>query len=122
MACPSSSRPSRTRRSARRDRRGVAAATTSLPEKPGGVRNWDYRYCWIRDATFTLLALLASGYREEAHAWRDWLLRAIAGDPSQLQIMYAIDGARRLPPAVWVIGLAILVAILLYFFTLRGGH
>jgi GH15 family glucan-1,4-alpha-glucosidase len=75
----------------------VAAATTSLPEDPGGVRNWDYRYCWLRDATLTLQSLLAAGYTEEASAWREWLLRAVAGDPSKLQIMYAIDGRRRLP-------------------------
>jgi GH15 family glucan-1,4-alpha-glucosidase len=75
----------------------VAAVTTSLPEQLGGPRNWDYRYCWIRDATFSLLALLESGYREEAKAWREWLVRALAGDPSQLQIMYGIGGERRLP-------------------------
>ncbi|HKS98642.1 MAG TPA: glycoside hydrolase family 15 protein [Rugosimonospora sp.] len=75
----------------------VAAATTSLPEQPGGPRNWDYRYCWLRDSTYTLQALQAAGYAEEAKAWRDWLLRAVAGDPEQLQIMYAIDGTRRLP-------------------------
>ena len=75
----------------------VAAPTTSLPEKLGGVRNWDYRYCWLRDATFTLMTLMAAGYREEACAWRDWLLRAVAGDPSQLQIMYGVAGERRLP-------------------------
>ncbi|HEY3787592.1 MAG TPA: glycoside hydrolase family 15 protein, partial [Urbifossiella sp.] len=74
----------------------VAATTTSLPEKIGGVRNWDYRYCWLRDATLSLLALLNSGYTDEAAAWREWLLRAIAGDPSQLQIMYGIGGERRL--------------------------
>jgi GH15 family glucan-1,4-alpha-glucosidase len=74
----------------------VAAPTTSLPEQIGGVRNWDYRYCWIRDATLTLLALLNSGYREEAHAWREWLLRAVAGTPTGLQIMYGLDGSRRL--------------------------
>jgi GH15 family glucan-1,4-alpha-glucosidase len=74
----------------------LAAATTSLPEKLGGVRNWDYRYCWVRDATFTLLSLLRTGYVEEARAWRTWLLRAAAGDPSQLNIMYGIDGRRRL--------------------------
>jgi GH15 family glucan-1,4-alpha-glucosidase len=74
----------------------VAAATTSLPEWPGGVRNWDYRYCWLRDATFTLQALLAGGFRGEAEAWRDWLLRAVAGDPSKLQIMYGVAGERRL--------------------------
>lgn len=74
----------------------VAAPTTSLPESLGGVRNWDYRYCWLRDATFTLYALLQSGYRSEAEAWREWLLRAVAGSPSQLQIMYGIAGERRL--------------------------
>ncbi|TFZ04745.1 glycoside hydrolase family 15 protein [Ramlibacter rhizophilus] len=74
----------------------VAALTTSLPEKLGGVRNWDYRYCWIRDATLALYALLTSGYRDEARAWREWLLRAVAGDPRQLQIMYGIHGERRL--------------------------
>jgi GH15 family glucan-1,4-alpha-glucosidase len=75
----------------------VAAATTSLPEEIGGVRNWDYRYCWLRDATYTLQALLAAGFRREAGAWRDWLLRAIAGQPETLQILYGLDGARRLP-------------------------
>ncbi|WP_309075048.1 glycoside hydrolase family 15 protein [Paenarthrobacter sp.] len=75
----------------------VAAATTSLPEQIGGSRNWDYRFCWLRDATLTLQSLLAAGYTEEAAAWRDWLLRAIAGDPSELQIVYGLDGARRLP-------------------------
>jgi GH15 family glucan-1,4-alpha-glucosidase len=75
----------------------VAAPTTSLPEWPGGVRNWDYRYCWLRDATFTLYALALAGYQSEAAAWRDWLLRAVAGDPSKLQIMYGIAGERRLP-------------------------
>jgi GH15 family glucan-1,4-alpha-glucosidase len=75
----------------------VAAATTSLPEEIGGVRNWDYRYCWLRDATYALQALLAAGFRREAGAWRDWLLRAIAGQPEALQIVYSIDGARRLP-------------------------
>ncbi|HEX5515879.1 MAG TPA: glycoside hydrolase family 15 protein [Gammaproteobacteria bacterium] len=76
---------------------GIAAApTTSLPEDPGGVRNWDYRFCWIRDATLALYALLSSGYREEAQAWRLWLLRAAAGDPRQLQIMYGLGGERRL--------------------------
>ncbi|GAC1527755.1 MAG: glycoside hydrolase family 15 protein [Marmoricola sp.] len=74
----------------------VAAATTSLPEQLGGPRNWDYRFCWLRDATYTLQALLAAGYRDEAKAWREWLLRAAAGDPAELQIMYAIDGTRRL--------------------------
>jgi GH15 family glucan-1,4-alpha-glucosidase len=75
----------------------VAAATTSLPEEPGGVRNWDYRYCWLRDSTLTLGALLAAGYLEEAEAWRDWLLRAVAGSPADLQIMYGLAGERRLP-------------------------
>jgi GH15 family glucan-1,4-alpha-glucosidase len=74
----------------------VAAATTSLPEWIGGVRNWDYRYCWIRDATLTLYALLTSGYRSEARAWREWLLRAAAGHPSEMQIMYGLSGERRL--------------------------
>jgi GH15 family glucan-1,4-alpha-glucosidase len=74
----------------------VAAPTTSLPECLGGVRNWDYRYCWLRDATFTLFALLSSGYTEEACQWRDWLLRAIAGQPHELQTMYSIMGDRRL--------------------------
>ncbi len=75
----------------------VAAPTTSLPEKIGGVRNWDYRFCWLRDATFTLYALLLSGYREEAQEWREWLLRAVAGSPSEVQVMYSLAGARRLP-------------------------
>jgi len=75
----------------------VAAATTSLPEQLGGPRNWDYRYCWLRDASFTLQALLGAGYLEEAKAWREWLLRAVAGNPSDLQIMYGLDGTRRLP-------------------------
>ncbi|MGZ4509730.1 MAG: glycoside hydrolase family 15 protein [Blastococcus sp.] len=75
----------------------VAAATTSLPEQLGGGRNWDYRYCWLRDATFTLQALLGTGYLKEARAWREWLLRAVAGDPADLQIMYTLDGARRVP-------------------------
>jgi GH15 family glucan-1,4-alpha-glucosidase len=75
----------------------VAAATTSLPEELGGARNWDYRYCWLRDATYALQALLAAGFRQEAGAWRDWLLRAIAGQPEALQIVYSIDGSRRLP-------------------------
>jgi len=74
----------------------VAAPTTSLPEKLGGVRNWDYRFCWLRDATLTLLALMNAGYYDEAQAWRDWLLRAAAGSPSQLQIMYGLAGERRL--------------------------
>ncbi|MER6133274.1 glycoside hydrolase family 15 protein [Streptomyces sp. NPDC001815] len=75
----------------------VAAPTTSLPEEIGGVRNWDYRYCWLRDSTLTLGALLACGYQEEAEAWRDWLLRAVAGDPADLQIMYGLAGERRIP-------------------------
>ncbi|MHB8453036.1 MAG: glycoside hydrolase family 15 protein [Mycobacteriales bacterium] len=76
---------------------GIAAAlTTSLPEQLGGVRNWDYRYCWLRDATFTLLALVYAGFDDEARAWREWLLRAIAGDPARLQIMYGVAGERRL--------------------------
>jgi GH15 family glucan-1,4-alpha-glucosidase len=74
----------------------VAAPTTSLPEKLGGARNWDYRYCWLRDATFTLLALMNSGYTEEALAWHNWLLRAVAGSPENMQIMYGIMGQRRL--------------------------
>ena len=74
----------------------VAAPTTSLPEHLGGVRNWDYRYCWLRDATFTLYALMLGGYIEEACAWREWLLRAVAGNPSQLNIMYGLAGERRL--------------------------
>ena len=74
----------------------VAAATTSLPEEIGGIRNWDYRYCWLRDATFTLCALMASGFTKEARDWRDWLIRAIAGDPDQMQIMYGVGGERRL--------------------------
>ena len=75
----------------------VAAATTSLPEHLGGVRNWDYRLCWLRDATFTLYSLMSAGYTDEAREWRQWLLRAAAGDPSQLQILYGIAGERRLP-------------------------
>ncbi|MGD7705243.1 glycoside hydrolase family 15 protein [Microlunatus sp. Y2014] len=75
----------------------VAAATTSLPEELGGSRNWDYRYCWLRDTTFTLQALLGTGFVAEATAWRDWLLRAVAGDPADLQIMYDLHGARRIP-------------------------
>jgi GH15 family glucan-1,4-alpha-glucosidase len=75
----------------------VAAATTSLPETLGGSRNWDYRYCWLRDSTFTLGALIGAGLLEEARAWQQWVLRAVAGDPADAQIMYAIDGARRLP-------------------------
>jgi len=74
----------------------VAAATTSLPEQLGGVRNWDYRYCWLRDATFTLYALMTGGYSEEAKAWRNWLINAVAGTPATLQIMYGLAGERRL--------------------------
>jgi GH15 family glucan-1,4-alpha-glucosidase len=84
----------------------VAAATTSLPEYLGGIRNWDYRYCWIRDATFTLYALMLGGYMDEARAWREWLLRAVAGKPSELQIMYGPAGERRLTELVlkWLPG------------------
>ncbi len=80
----------------------VAAPTTSLPEKLGGQRNWDYRFCWLRDATFTLLALMNSGYTEEATAWHNWLLRAAAGEPVNMQIMYGIMGQRRL--LEWEVG------------------
>jgi GH15 family glucan-1,4-alpha-glucosidase len=84
----------------------VAAPTTSLPETLGGIRNWDYRYCWLRDATFTLLALLSSGFQEEAQEWRGWLRRAVAGDPAQVQIMYGIAGERRLDERIvpWLSG------------------
>jgi GH15 family glucan-1,4-alpha-glucosidase len=84
----------------------VAAATTSLPEEIGGVRNWDYRYCWLRDATYTLQAMIAAGFRREAGAWRDWLLRSIAGRPDTLQILYSLDGRRRLPEVAlpWLSG------------------
>ena len=75
----------------------VAAATTSLPETLGGSRNWDYRYCWLRDTAFTLGALVGAGLREEARSWQQWVLRAAAGDPADAQIMYGIDGTRRLP-------------------------
>ncbi len=75
----------------------VAAATTSLPEKLGGQRNWDYRYCWLRDATMTLLAFMSLGYFDEARAWRDWLSRSVAGNPDQMQIMYGLAGERHLP-------------------------
>ena len=75
----------------------VAAPTTSLPEELGGARNWDYRYCWLRDATFTLLAMMNGGYVNEANNWRRWLLRSIGGDPSQVQIMYGIGGEQRIP-------------------------
>jgi GH15 family glucan-1,4-alpha-glucosidase len=74
----------------------IAAPTTSLPEWPGGMRNWDYRYCWLRDATFTLNAMLLAGYDDEAAAWREWLLRAVAGSPDDLQILYGVTGVRRL--------------------------
>ncbi|MBV7695189.1 glycoside hydrolase family 15 protein [Streptomyces sp. TRM70350] len=86
----------------------VAAPTTSLPEEIGGVRNWDYRYCWLRDSTLTLGALLTAGYREEAEAWRDWLVRAVAGAPADMQIMYGLAGERRLPESVlpWLNGFA----------------
>ncbi|QGQ19225.1 glycoside hydrolase family 15 protein [Cellulomonas sp. JZ18] len=77
----------------------VAAATTSLPESPGGERNWDYRFCWLRDAALTLEALIEQGFRAEATEWRDWLMRAVAGDPRDLQIMYRLDGGRRLREA-----------------------
>ena len=84
----------------------VAAATTSLPERLGGVRNWDYRYCWLRDATFALLALMNLGYFDEAQAWRDWLMRAVAGRPEQVQIMYGVAGERWLPELIvpWLPG------------------
>ncbi|HEY8281302.1 MAG TPA: glycoside hydrolase family 15 protein [Leifsonia sp.] len=84
----------------------VAAPTTSLPEQPGGPRNWDYRFCWLRDATLALQSLLTAGYEDEARAWRDWLLRAVAGDPSDLRIMYGLDGRRRLPEETidWLAG------------------
>ena len=75
----------------------VAAPTTSLPERLGGKRNWDYRFCWLRDATFTLIALMNAGYYEDARAWREWLLRAVAGAPDRVQIMYAVTGEHRLP-------------------------
>ena len=84
----------------------VAAPTTSLPEQLGGPRNWDYRFCWVRDATFTLMALLEGGYVQEAREWRDWLLRAVAGQPQAMQIMYGIAGERRLPEQIldWLPG------------------
>ena len=84
----------------------VAAPTTSLPEHLGGERNWDYRFCWLRDATLVLLGAMNAGYYEEARAWREWLLRAVAGSPDQLQIMYGIAGERRLTEwtASWLPG------------------
>lgn len=84
----------------------VAAPTTSLPEQFGGERNWDYRFCWVRDATLTLLSLMNAGYFEEASAWRDWLLRAVAGSPDQMQIMYGLAGERRLTELIvdWLPG------------------
>jgi GH15 family glucan-1,4-alpha-glucosidase len=84
----------------------VAAATTSLPERVGGIRNWDYRFCWLRDATFTLLALMNAGYLDEAQAWRDWLVRAVAGEPRELQIAYGLAGEKRIPelPLPWLPG------------------
>jgi GH15 family glucan-1,4-alpha-glucosidase len=84
----------------------IAAPTTSLPEHLGGVRNWDYRFCWLRDATLILLALMNAGFSDEAQAWREWLLRAVAGSPDQVQIMYGIAGERRLPEceASWLPG------------------
>jgi GH15 family glucan-1,4-alpha-glucosidase len=84
----------------------VAAVTTSLPEEIGGERNWDYRFCWLRDATFTLLALDVGGYSDEAAAWRQWLVNAIAGSPKDVQIMYGISGQRRLPEMIlpWLCG------------------
>jgi GH15 family glucan-1,4-alpha-glucosidase len=84
----------------------VAAPTTSLPERLGGERNWDYRYCWLRDATFTLLAFMRLGYHDEARAFRDWLMRAVAGSPSQMQILYGVGGERWLPEFIipWLQG------------------
>ncbi|MDQ2801911.1 MAG: glycoside hydrolase family 15 protein [Pseudomonadota bacterium] len=84
----------------------IAAGTLGLPEVPGGAMNWDYRYCWLRDATFTLTALLNAGYTDEATRWRDWILRAIAGRPDKMQVVYRVDGGRRLEewPAKWLPG------------------
>jgi len=86
----------------------VAAATTSLPEQVGGTRNWDYRFCWLRDATLSLFALMHAGYTQEASEWRDWLQRAVAGDPAQIQIMYGLHGERRLDEweVPWLTGFA----------------
>ena len=90
----------------------MAAPTTSLPEWIGGVRNWDYRFCWLRDAALTLVAMMNAGYRDEAQAWREWLLRAVAGDPADVQIMYGIAGERRLEEREldWLPGLRRLAA------------
>src|SRR3546814_19432311 len=79
----------------------VAAPTTSLPEKLGGKRNWDYRYCWLRDATMTLLAFMSLGYFDEARAWRDWLTRPVEDNPHQMQIMYGLGGERTLTDYEW---------------------
>ncbi|MEO6700348.1 MAG: glycoside hydrolase family 15 protein [Jatrophihabitantaceae bacterium] len=86
----------------------IAAATSSLPEQRGGSRNWDYRYCWLRDSTFTLEALLSCGYTDEALAWRHWLLRAVGGDPRELQVLYTVDGSRRIDESElgWLAGFA----------------
>ncbi len=86
----------------------VAAPTTSLPETLGGCRNWDYRYCWLRDATFTLIALTDAGFRDEARSWREWLVRAVAGNPDDLQVLYGLRGERRIPEAEldWLPGYA----------------
>ncbi len=99
MRARSAVRSSRSRRSPTYEPTGgiVAAPTTSLPEQLGGTRNWDYRYCWLRDATITLLAMMRDGYYDEARAWRAWLGRVMAGSQSQIQIMYGIAGERRLP-------------------------
>ncbi len=80
----------------RRQAGSWAAPTTSLPEVPGGDMNWDYRYCWLRDASFTMCALLNAGFHSEAKAWRDWLLRAVGGTPEHVRIMYRVDGSRHL--------------------------
>src|SRR5262249_669501 len=82
------------------------APTTSLPERLGGKRNWDYRFCWLRDATFTLIALMNAGYYEDARAWREWLLREVGGTPDRVPIMYAVTGEDRLPEweVAWLCG------------------